>query len=146
MPSTRYPPVQNTSKIGVLHLFAQYLYYTVLVINWMRANFASIAGKMRPKPGSRLMLILNCCRVLRILLYSYSYQVMFYLHPVTYPRQVGAIGGNLIYGIKNTEMFAIKPADAASGTLSSSAAHGTDSNAFVSTLAKVNRRLNPTPR
>lgn len=60
--------------------------------------------------------------------------------------QVGAIGGNLVYAIKATEMFAIKPADAASGGLSSTAAHGSDSNAFVSTLAKVNRRLNPTPR
>lgn len=60
--------------------------------------------------------------------------------------QVGAIGGNLVYAVKATEMFAIKPADAATGALSSAAAHGNDSNAFVSTLAKVNRRLNPTPR
>ncbi|CAM9094825.1 unnamed protein product [Laminaria digitata] len=70
----------------------------------------------------------------------------YYLNFITQRRLVGAIGGNLIYAIKSTEMFAVKPADAASGTLSSSAAHGSDSNAFVSTLAKVNRRLNPTPR
>ncbi|CAM9264609.1 unnamed protein product [Sphacelaria rigidula] len=43
-------------------------------------------------------------------------------------------------------MFPIKPADAASAALSSAAGHGNDSNAFVNTLAKVNRRLNPTPR
>lgn len=79
----------------------------------------------------------ECCRVLTN-----------YLHALLRisTTQVGAIGGNLIYAIKATEMFAIKPADAASGALSSTAGHGTDSNAFVSTLAKVNRRLNPTQR
>ncbi|CAN0024749.1 unnamed protein product [Scytosiphon promiscuus] len=70
----------------------------------------------------------------------------YYLNFITQRRLVGAIGGNLVYAIKATEMFAIKPADAASGTLRSTAAQGNDSNAFVSTLAKVNRRLNPTPR
>lgn len=68
-------------------------------------------------------------------------------HTATPPStQVGAIGGNLVYAVKATEMFAIKPVDAASGALSSASAHGDDSNAFVSALAKVNRRLNPTPR
>jgi len=60
--------------------------------------------------------------------------------------QVGAIGGNLVYAIKGTEMFAIKPADASPGAVNSAAGHSTDSNAFASTLAKVNRRLNPTQR
>ncbi|CAB1096112.1 unnamed protein product [Ectocarpus sp. CCAP 1310/34] len=70
----------------------------------------------------------------------------YYLNFITQRRLVGAIGGNLVYAIKATEMFAIKPADTASGALSSTAAHGNDSNAFVSTLAKVNRRLHPTQR
>eukprot|EP00903_Cladosiphon_okamuranus_P008585 g8235.t1 len=70
----------------------------------------------------------------------------YYLNFITQRRLVGAIGGNLIYAVKATEMFAIKPADSATGTLSSAAAHGNDSNAFVSALAQVNRRLNPTPR
>ncbi|CAM9112844.1 unnamed protein product [Choristocarpus tenellus] len=70
----------------------------------------------------------------------------YYLNFVTQRRMVGAIGGNLIYAVKNTEMFAIRPADSVAGTLSSTTGESTDSNAFVNTWSKVNRRLNPTPR
>ncbi|CAM9514219.1 unnamed protein product [Discosporangium mesarthrocarpum] len=69
----------------------------------------------------------------------------YYLNFITQRKMVGAIGGNLIYAVKATEMFAIKPADSMAGALSSEA-QSPDSNAFVNTWSKVNRRLNPTPR
>lgn len=82
--------------------------------------------------------------IVELLVTNLSWETCIYLNKMS--PQVGDIGGNLIYAIQATEMFAIRPADTVSGALSSTTGSGTDSNAFVSTLAKVNRRLNPTQR
>ena len=60
----------------------------------------------------------------------------YYVILVTQRRKVGQIGGNAVYGIKATEMIAIKPESARSG----------DQSLIKSLVSDVNRRLNPTQR
>ena len=57
----------------------------------------------------------------------------YYLLLVTQRRKVGSIGGNTVYGIKATELVAIKPAKEAN-----SQSWGKQ------VVGAVNRRLNPT--
>ena len=56
----------------------------------------------------------------------------YYLTLVTQKRLVGSIGGNSIYGIKSTEIFAIRPREAS------------DSNVFLKMWRKLNEKLSQT--
>ena len=60
----------------------------------------------------------------------------YYVILVTQRRKVGQIGGNAIYGIKATEMIAIKPEKSGGG----------DQSLIKALVKDVNRRLNPTQR
>ena len=60
----------------------------------------------------------------------------YYVILVTQRHKVGSIGGNAIYGVKATEMIAVKPEKSAAA----------DQSFVKSLVSDVNRRLNPTQR